>query len=153
MRRLALLLLCLALPLLARPPSASKATVYERNPMGFRQSSPLPKPDEHGEYTRDAAQTHPFWEVVAPDGLNGRQAVDLIKGIPDPLSWPVVRNYPPGQLLTATAGPHPQVLLLTISDKDGKFWMRVLSGDSKLDETGVFVRAHQDFIRPVKVQE
>ena len=65
-------------------------------------------------------------------------------------TWPVVGLFPQGMVLTAYRGPDGQTGLLAVFDQDGNSWLRVLhpSGAGYC-----YVRAHSDFVRPVRVLE
>lgn len=150
MRRL-FLFLALTANLAAAPPLPSELERAQLGTIKIRmQLSPLPKPEATGDYGR-SIQYHPFWEVVAPTGLNGRWSDSETDR--DIGKWPIVRFFPRGTILTATPGPHTQTNWCFEHDAQDKMWLRVLSGDKDDPGGGCMVRLNKEYLRPVTVQD
>ena len=149
--RFALLALLLATMAAAEPP-----TQWERLHGGSvtpMQATPLPSPEARGEYTRQKIKYHPFWEVVAKGGLNGRRGKPEGAGPHDFAQMPVVNFFREGAILTAYAGKDTQTGWCFWPDKEGKYWLRVLSNEKDDPEATCFVRLNSKFLRPVRVSE
>lgn len=72
----------------------------DRESRGMTQAAvTVAKPDDSGEYPRSVVLTHPFWEVIAAGGLNGRFGTTGSRQVD---TWPVVAVFARGTLLTAT---------------------------------------------------
>lgn len=128
-------------------PCLAQTSEWERLDRTYVQEAALPQPDKVGEFSRSQIGTHPFWEVVAEGGLKARLGQGDTSKVN---SWPAVGLFPRGMVLTAYRGPDGQTGLLAVFDQDGKSWLRVLHPSPA---GYCYVRAHSDYLRPVRVLE
>lgn len=109
--------------------------------------APLPSPDSRGDYSGN--QHHDFWTVVDPDpnGLNARQAKQTYEmEHPKPgenfLKLKVVTRLKKGQDFS---------LRKIVKDDRNRPWMMVrLYPTWKYGQDLLLVRAHKDFVRPIR---
>lgn len=149
--RLFLLLWLLGAGVGANPLSSELERIQPGTVKESMQKSPLPTANAAGDYERPTVGRHPFWEVVAEHGLNGRWHPDLTGA--DLETWPVVRFFPRGTLLTANPGAETQTGFAVFYDKKGKPWLRVISAEPGQPQATCFVRLNREYVRPVQVSD
>jgi hypothetical protein len=104
------------------------------------QSAELPIPDERGNY-QPSFPVHPTWEIV-DRGLSGLNCYETFP--PNPGSNQVVSRLFSKQILEAT-----------VRDEEGEVWVESsaktwLSVIDPWSGQSCWVRAHEDFIKPIE---
>lgn len=100
------------------------------------------------------------WEIIDPSGLNCRMATAFQPAVLDGsntprsiyednrntfIQWPIVTTFRPKQRIQAVTGNMGAQQILVL-DQQGKPWLGVQSGT---DRGHCFVRANQQFLRPI----
>ena len=122
------------------------------------QQTVLPAMDENGDF--NGPTTHMYWKVTDsdPEGLNGRLSYDFPLTFDnrgshwpemDVVSWPVIRKFRKGTILTANT----KMMGSIVKDTRGLPWLKVEIGAIDTNDAGgdvvCFVRANSRYVVPV----
>jgi hypothetical protein len=139
-------------PVSPTPNNSSDSGDLPLLPTPFESPEPLPIAEAAGNYRRTS---HRHWIVVDPDpaGLNCRWSEAMPTEWYSPAAqypsmqvntWPVVHQFPTGTKILANITPAG---FATMFDDNQNPWLKVSLGEN--DEI-CLVRAHQDYVRPIK---